>query len=116
MTLQHTSATAHRMSAVNLFCVVASTREEACHNLVPSYMLPAQYAKADFDQPSTRSAYVMQAVCGTQQVPYQGQTLDLGQPFRRATMHELVQEALGERSCQAKLNIVNSLNTAAHVS
>lgn len=50
-----------------------------------------------------RSAHVMQAVCGTQQVPYQGQTLDLGQPFRRATMHELVQEALGESSCQAKL-------------
>lgn len=36
-----------------------------------------------------------QAVCGSQQVPYQGQTLELGQPFRRATMHELVQEALG---------------------
>ncbi|KAA6417056.1 MAG: lysyl-tRNA synthetase [Trebouxia sp. A1-2] len=37
-----------------------------------------------------------QAVCGTQQIPYQGQTLDLEQPFRRATMHELVQEVLGE--------------------
>ncbi|DBB02659.1 TPA: hypothetical protein ACH3X3_011624 [Trebouxia sp. C0006] len=36
-----------------------------------------------------------QAVCSTQQVPYQGQTLHLEQPFRRATMHELVQEALG---------------------
>ena len=44
---------------------------------------------------------VMQAVCGTQQVPYQGQTLDLEQPFRRATMHELVQEALGENTCHA---------------
>ncbi len=44
---------------------------------------------------------VMQAVCSTQQVPYQGQTLDLEQPFRRATMHELVQEALGETSCHA---------------
>lgn len=44
---------------------------------------------------------VMQAVCSTQQVPYQGQTLDLEQPFRRATMHELVQEALGETTCHA---------------
>ena len=44
---------------------------------------------------------VMQAVCGTHQVPYQGQTLDLEQPFRRATMHELVQEALGETTRHA---------------
>ena len=44
---------------------------------------------------------VMQAVCSTQQVPYQGQMLDLEQPFRRATMHELVQEALGENTCHA---------------
>ena len=43
----------------------------------------------------------MQAVCGTQQVPYQGQTLHLEKPFRRATMHELVQEALGENTCPA---------------
>ena len=26
---------------------------------------------------------------------YQGLTLDLGHPFRRASMHDLVQEALG---------------------
>lgn len=38
----------------------------------------------------------MQAVCGTQQIQYQGQTLDLAKPFRRATMHELVHEGLGE--------------------
>ena len=44
---------------------------------------------------------VVQAVCGTQQIPYQGQTLDLEQPFRRATMHELVQEVLGESTCHA---------------
>lgn len=36
-----------------------------------------------------------QAVCGTLQIPYQGQTLDLQQPFRRATMHELVHQTLG---------------------
>lgn len=29
------------------------------------------------------------------QVEYQGLTIDLGQPFRRASMHDLVQEATG---------------------
>ncbi len=50
---------------------------------------------------SCQHMIVTQAVCGTQQVPYQGQTLDLEQPFRRATMHELVQEALGENNRHA---------------
>ena len=50
---------------------------------------------------SCQHTTVMQAVCGTQVVPYQGQTLDLEKPFRRATMHELVQEALGENTCHA---------------
>ena len=34
-------------------------------------------------------------VAGTLQLTYQGMQLDLEQPFRRATMHELVQEATG---------------------
>ncbi len=34
-------------------------------------------------------------VCGTAQLIYQGQAVDLGQPFRRATMHDLVREATG---------------------
>ena len=41
----------------------------------------------------------MQAVCGTEQVSYQGQVLDLERPFKRATMHELVQEVLGQSPC-----------------
>ena len=41
----------------------------------------------------------MQAVCGTEQVSYQGQVLDLEKPFKRATMHELVQEVLGQSAC-----------------
>jgi lysyl-tRNA synthetase class II len=53
------------------------------------------------DEASCQHMIVMQAVCGTQQVPYQGQTLDLAKPFRRATMHELVREALGENTCHA---------------
>lgn len=35
----------------------------------------------------------MQAVLGTTEVPYQGDVLDFTNPFRRVTMHELVQEA-----------------------
>ena len=41
----------------------------------------------------------MQAVCGSQQIQYQGEVLDLGKPFRRATMHELVHEGLGQSPC-----------------
>ncbi|KAI8474152.1 MAG: hypothetical protein J3K34DRAFT_456975 [Monoraphidium minutum] len=36
-----------------------------------------------------------QAVCGTTEVPYQGLTIDLGSPFRRATMNDLVKDATG---------------------
>lgn len=36
-----------------------------------------------------------QAVCGQLQLPYQGQVLDFGAPFRRATMHDLVKDATG---------------------
>jgi len=36
-----------------------------------------------------------QTVVGTLQVTYQGQAIDLTPPWRRATMHELVQEATG---------------------
>jgi len=35
------------------------------------------------------------AVCGTLQVPYQGLVIDVGAPFRRATMNDLVVEAVG---------------------
>ena len=36
-----------------------------------------------------------EAVLGTSKVDYQGQELDFGGPFRRATMHDLVKEATG---------------------
>ena len=36
------------------------------------------------------------AVNGKQVIEYQGESLDLGNPFRRATMHELVEQALGK--------------------
>ena len=35
-------------------------------------------------------------VNGSRNIRYQGDTIDLGSPFRRATMHELVKEALGK--------------------
>ena len=40
-------------------------------------------------------AEVAQAVCGTTQVTYQGTEVDLTPPWRRATMHELVEQATG---------------------
>jgi lysyl-tRNA synthetase class 2 len=40
-------------------------------------------------------AHVCQQVCGTTQISYQGTAIDLAPPWRRATMHELVQDATG---------------------
>ena len=38
---------------------------------------------------------VCQEVCGSCQITYQGNEIDLSPPWRRATMHELVEEATG---------------------
>ena len=38
---------------------------------------------------------VCQEVCGTTTLTYQGTEIDLAPPWRRATMHELVQDATG---------------------
>ena len=43
------------------------------------------------------------AVVGKRQVEYQGQVLDLGAPFRRASMHELVHQVLGALLCCGNL-------------
>jgi lysyl-tRNA synthetase class 2 len=40
-------------------------------------------------------AAVAQAVCGTTRLTYQGTEIDLTPPWRRATMHELVEQATG---------------------
>ncbi|MBV9387133.1 MAG: lysine--tRNA ligase [Chroococcidiopsidaceae cyanobacterium CP_BM_ER_R8_30] len=40
-------------------------------------------------------ATIAQEVLGTQQVTYQGEVINLTPPWRRATMHELVQDATG---------------------
>ena len=40
-------------------------------------------------------ADVCQQVCGSTQISYQGTAIDLTPPWRRATMHELVQQATG---------------------
>jgi len=40
-------------------------------------------------------AAVTQAVCGTTRLTYQGTEIDLTPPWRRATMHELVEQATG---------------------
>jgi lysyl-tRNA synthetase class 2 len=40
-------------------------------------------------------AHVCQQVCGTTQISYQGTAIDLAPPWRRVTMHALVQDATG---------------------
>ena len=40
-------------------------------------------------------AHVCLQVCGSTQISYQGTEIDLAPPWRRATMHELVQDATG---------------------
>jgi lysyl-tRNA synthetase class 2 len=40
-------------------------------------------------------AHVCQQVCGSTRITYQGSAIDLTPPWRRATMHELVQHATG---------------------
>ena len=40
---------------------------------------------------------------GLSSIPYQEHSLDLEAPFRRATMHELVQEATGKPSSGSNL-------------
>ena len=40
-------------------------------------------------------AHVCQQVCGTTAITYQGTEIDLAPPWRRATMHELVEQASG---------------------
>ncbi len=40
-------------------------------------------------------AHVCQRVCGATRITYQGTEIDLTPPWRRATMHELVQQATG---------------------
>ena len=40
-------------------------------------------------------AHVCQQVCGSTEISYQGTDIDLAPPWRRATMHELVQAATG---------------------
>ena len=40
-------------------------------------------------------AGVVEDVCGSSSIPYQGQTLEMGAPWRRATMASLVSEAVG---------------------
>ena len=45
-----------------------------------------------------------QAVTGGLEVEYQGQHLDFGQPFRRASMHDLVKEITGDQHPALMLN------------
>ena len=44
-------------------------------------------------------------IAGGLRLTYQGLALDFGPPFRRATMHELVQEATGAPACRSTAQV-----------
>ena len=60
---------------------------------------PSMQAYADYEDIMVLTEDLIKAaaqtVTGGLEVEYQGQHLDFGQPFRRATMHELVKETTG---------------------
>lgn len=72
-----------------------STRHNPEFTSVEVYQAYADYSDMmDLTEALLRTAAV--AVTGGTSVNYQGVDIDLGQPFRRATMNDLVQEATGE--------------------
>jgi lysyl-tRNA synthetase class 2 len=52
---------------------------------------------------------VLEEVCGSLQIPYQGQTLDFSRPWRRATMAELVNQKLGVKVEEMDVDALEAL-------
>ncbi|MFU8883891.1 MAG: lysine--tRNA ligase [Cyanobacteriota bacterium] len=71
-----------------------STRHNPEFTSVEIYQAYADYTDM-MDLTEQLIAHVCQQVCGTTQIHYQGTAIDLAPPWRRATMHELVQDATG---------------------
>ena len=71
-----------------------STRHNPEFTSVEIYQAYADYGDM-MDLSEQLIAHVCQQVCATTRITYQGSEIDLAPPWRRATMHELVQEATG---------------------
>ncbi|MFY8149826.1 MAG: lysine--tRNA ligase, partial [Prochlorococcaceae cyanobacterium] len=71
-----------------------STRHNPEFTSVEIYQAYADYTDM-MDLTEQLIAHVAEQVCGTTRITYQGTEIDLTPPWRRATMHELVEEATG---------------------
>ena len=71
-----------------------STRHNPEFTSVEIYQAFADYTDM-MDLTEQLIAHVCQEVCGTTEITYQGTTIDLAPPWRRVTMHELVEQACG---------------------
>lgn len=71
-----------------------STRHNPEFTSVEIYQAYADYGDM-MDLTEQLIAHVAEQVCGGTRITYQGTAIDLTPPWRRATMHELVQEATG---------------------
>jgi lysyl-tRNA synthetase class 2 len=71
-----------------------STRHNPEFTMLEFYQAYADYREV-MDLTEELVCGVMQTVCGTLQVPYQGATLDFTRPWKRASMAQLVDEKLG---------------------
>ena len=71
-----------------------STRHNPEFTSVEIYQAYADYHDM-MDLTEQLIAEVCQQVCGTTRITYQGTEIDLTPPWRRATMHELVEQACG---------------------
>ncbi|MFM7550632.1 MAG: lysine--tRNA ligase, partial [Cyanobacteriota bacterium] len=76
-----------------------STRHNPEFTSVEIYQAYADYGDM-MDLTEQLIAHLCEEVCGTTRITYQGAEIDLTPPWRRATMHELVQEAAGLDFCQ----------------
>jgi len=71
-----------------------STRHNPEFTSVEVYQAYADYVDM-MDLTEQLIASVTEQICGTTRITYQGTAVDLTPPWRRATMHELVQDATG---------------------
>ena len=71
-----------------------STRHNPEFTSVEIYQAYADYGDM-MDLTEQLIAHLCEQVCGSTRITYQGTEIDLTPPWRRATMHELVQEATG---------------------